>query len=95
MTINELKPGMNEVNLKAKVSEMKEPRNIMTKFGTQTTLTEVTLDDGTGTIRMVLWGKQSEGIETGKEVEIENGFTKEFRGEIQFGIGKTGSIKVV
>jgi replication factor A1 len=95
MNISELKPGMNNVNIKAKISELKEPREIMTKFGTTIDLTEATLEDESGTIRLALWGKQSEGLEEGQEVEVVGGFTKEFRDEIQLGIGKTGSIKTV
>ncbi len=95
MKINELKPGMNNVDIKAKITELTEPREIMTKFGTVTTLTEATLEDDSGSIKLVLWGKQSEGIEKGNEVEITNGFTKQFREELQVGIGRNGSIKTV
>ena len=95
MKINELKPGMNNVDIKAKITELTEPREIMTKFGTVTTLTEVTLEDDSGSIKLVLWGKRSEGIEKNQEVEITGGFTKEFRDELQLGIGRSGSIKVI
>jgi len=95
MKISELKPAMNNVNIKAKISELKEPRDIMTKFGSATTLTEATLEDDSGSIKLTLWGNQSEGLEEGKDVEIIDGFTKEFRDELQLGIGKKGSIKVV
>ncbi len=93
MKVNELKPGMNNVNLKGKLSVLKEPREIMTKFGTTVDLIEATFEDETGSIRLTLWGKQAEGLEEGQEVEIVGGFTKEFRDEIQLGIGKTGSVK--
>jgi replication factor A1 len=95
MQINELKAGMNNVNIKAKIAELKEPREIMTKFGTMTTLTEATLEDESGTIKLTLWGKQSEGLENNQEVEISGGFTKEFRDELQLGIGRNGSIKAI
>jgi replication factor A1 len=95
MKINELKPDMNSVNIKAKITELKEPREIMTKFGTATTLTEAVLEDETGTIKLTLWGKQADGLENDQEVEINDGFTKEFREELQLGVGKRGSIKVI
>lgn len=95
MKINELKSGMNDVNIKAKVVEMKESREIMTKFGSMTTLTECTLQDDSGNIKLVLWGKQSEGIQNDQEVEIAGGYTKEFREELQVGIGRNGTIKPV
>jgi len=95
VSINELKVGMNNLNLKATVVEMAEPREVMTKFGTVTKLVEATLEDGSGSIKLTLWGKQSEGIEKGKEVEVANGFTKQFREELQLGIGRGGSVKAV
>jgi replication factor A1 len=95
VNINELKVGMNNINLKATVADLAEPREVMTKFGTVTQLVEATLEDGTGSIKLTLWGKQSEGIEKGKEVEVTNGFTKQFREELQLGIGRGGSVKVV
>lgn len=95
MKIEELKVGMNNVSLRAKVVELSEPREVVTRFGSVTNLTEATLEDETGSIKLTLWGRQSEGIEKGNEVEITNGFTKEFRDELQLGIGRRGSIKVV
>lgn len=95
MQISELKAGMNNISLKAKVAKLSEPRQIMTKFGTQTTLTTATLEDDSGSIPLTLWGKQSEGIEEGAEVEITGGFTKDFRNELQLGIGRGGQIKTV
>lgn len=93
--INELKTGMNGINLKAKVTALSEPREIMTKFGSVTTLTEATLEDDTGSIKLVLWGNQSNDIKNGTDVEVTNAFTKEFRDIMQLGIGKGGAAKSV
>lgn len=95
MKIKELKVGMSNVNIKAKVAKLNEPREVMTRFGTATTLTEAILEDDSGSIKMTLWGKQAEGIEEGKEVEVTSGFVKEFRDELQLGIRKGGEIKVI
>ncbi len=95
MKINELRPGMNNVTVKAKIADMSEARQINTKFGTTVTLTEASLSDESGKIKLALWGEQSEGIDEGVTVEISGGFVKEFKGESQLGIGRGGSIKVV
>lgn len=95
MKISDLKVGMSNVELKAKVAELSEPRQITTKFGTQTTLTIATLKDESGSIKLNLWGKQSEGIEEGKDVQVNGGFVKEFREELQLSVGRNGTIKVV
>ena len=93
--IKDLKTGMNNVNLRAKVIEVSQPKQILTKFGTQTTLTIATLQDNTGIIKATLWGTQSDGVQEGTEIEINKGFVKEFREELQLSIGKGGAIKVV
>jgi ssDNA-binding replication factor A large subunit len=95
MKISDLKPGMAGVSLRAKIEHLTEPRQIMTRFGTQTTLTEATLSDETGSIQLALWGEQSEGIEEGAEVEISRAFVKEFKGEPQLTLGRGGSIKII
>jgi replication factor A1 len=95
MNIGELKAGMSNVNIKAKISELREPREVMTKFGTATSLTEVMLEDDSGTVKLTLWGKQADGLEKDQKVEVLGGFTKEFREEVQLGLGRGGSIKVL
>ena len=95
MNISELKPGLNNVAVKGKVVELADPKQIMTKFGTQTTLTVATIEDSSGTIKLSLWGKQSDGVENGSELEVSGGFVKEFRDEMQLSVGKGGTIKIV
>ena len=95
MKINELRPGLNNVVLTAKIVELSEPRQINTKFGTTTTLTEAVLSDESGRMKIALWGQQSEGIEDGATIELKGGFVKEFKGESQLGIGRGGTIQIV
>lgn len=95
MKISELKTGMSNVSLNAKVAKLTEPKQIMTKFGTQVTLVNATLEDESGSIPMALWGEQSEGLEEGASIEITGGFTKEFRDELQLGLGRGGKIKTI
>ena len=95
MKISELKAGMNSVALTAKVAKMTEPKQITTKFGTQVTLVNVTLEDESGSVPMALWGEQHSGIEEGANVEITGGFTKEFRDELQLGLGSGGKIRTL
>ena len=58
MKISELKLGMSNIKLKAKVIEISEPRNVRTKFGYQTRVATATLEDETGRIPLTLWGRQ-------------------------------------
>ena len=95
MKISELKEGMNNVKLKAKVAELTAPKEIMTKFGSVTTLTVATLVDESGTIKLTLWGNSSQGVQKGSTVEVSGGFVKEFREELQLSIGRGGTVKAV
>jgi len=95
MKINELSDGMNNVEITAEVSEVMEPREVMTKFGTTVKLTEIILKDDSGEVKLTLWGDKADGVEAGKSLELKGAFVKNFRDTPQLGIGKTGSIKVL
>ncbi|MBU5575444.1 MAG: hypothetical protein QXF15_03390 [Candidatus Aenigmatarchaeota archaeon] len=96
MKISEIKNGMNNINLSAKVIDISEPKQVTTKNGIKTTVTTAILDDGSGkTIKCALWGEQADGIDSGVEVEINGAFVKEFKGEMQLGISKNGFIKII
>ena len=94
MKISELKAGLNDVSLKAEVVEVTEPRSVNTKYGTNTVANAV-LDDGSGTVKLTLWGKQISSVKQGDNVEISGGYVKEWNGELQLGVGRAGELKVV
>ena len=92
--ISELSAGMNDVDVKAKVTEISEPRTVNTKFG-QKTVSNVMVDDGSGSIRLSLWGDQAGTVKQGDQVQVKGGYVKEWNGERQLGIGRGGEIKVL
>lgn len=94
MKINELKVNTN-ADVTGKVKAIEDVKQVTTKFGTQVSLTVAVLEDDTGAIKLNLWGSQSDGVQEGSTLEITNGFVKEFKGEKQLSVGKTGSIKIV
>ena len=95
MKINELRLGIGDVKLKAKVIDVSEPREVKTKFGYQTRVASATIEDDTGTVSLTLWGKQIDEIGEGDTIEITDGFVREFRGELQLNVPKKGEIKKV
>jgi len=94
MKINEIKIGLNDISLKAKVLDVSEPRSVRTKFGYQTTVAKATLEDETGKISLSLWGKDIEKVGEGDTVEIKNGYVSEFMGELQLNVPKSGEINI-
>ena len=95
MKISELKSSDKNIEVKAKVTDITEPKEITTKFGTNIMLSVATLDDGSGkTIKLSLWADQAKGVAKGKKLDIKGAFVREFKGELQLSLMKTGSIKV-
>ncbi len=95
MKISELRPGLSDVNVEGKIVGEPESREVMTKFGNQIMLTNAFMEDDSGKVKLVLWGDQANGVKEGVTVSIKNGYTKEFKGELQVGISKKGTIEVV
>ena len=95
MKISELKEGMNNVALQAKVVELEAPREVSTKFGSTVLLTVATLVDESGAIKLTLWGDSAKGVEKGSTVKVSGGFVKSFKEELQLSIGRGGEIKVI
>ncbi|RLF17944.1 MAG: DNA-binding protein [Thermoprotei archaeon] len=91
MKVAELKPGMNKVDLKVVVVEVSEPRIVRTRYGVAKVADALVKDD-TGEVKMSLWNEQISLVSPGDRISIENGYTTQFRGNIQVNVGKYGRI---
>ncbi len=94
MKIAELNSNSRKINIMATVTEKEEPREVNTRFG-RTRVAEAILEDDSGNIKLVLWGDEIDGVKIGDKVKIENGFIKEWNGEIQLSVGKYGKMTVL
>ena len=94
MEIAELKNGQSEVNVEGNITEVGEVRNF-NKFGKNLSVATATLEDSSGSIKLSLWNQDIEKVKQGDKVKIENGFVKEFQGELQLTSGKFGKIEVI
>jgi replication factor A1 len=90
--IEDLRVGMRHVNLKAKVLEVTEPRQVFTRYGNYATLAKAVIGDETGEIKLCLWNDQIDAVSVGDIVQIENARISTFRGERQLSLGKNGSL---
>lgn len=93
MKINELKDGSVKVNVEGKVVEKEAAREITTKFG-RTKVANAVLEDDSGTIVLVLWGDDTDKVNEGDNVKIENGYIREWNGTLQLNVGKYGKLTV-
>jgi replication factor A1 len=95
LKINELKLGMNEINLTAKIVSVSEPRNVRTKLGYETRVATAMIEDDTGQIPLTLWGRKIDEVGEGDKIEIKNGYVSEFRGELQLNVPRKGEINKI
>lgn len=93
MKISELKRGMRGVNVSGKIEEISEVRRVNTRYG-PARVADAKLTDDSGSIKLTLWNEQLDNVGVGYEVDIENGYITEFRGELQLNVGKFGKLSV-
>ncbi|MEM2102152.1 MAG: hypothetical protein QXM22_01400 [Candidatus Bathyarchaeia archaeon] len=90
--IKDLRVGMKQVNLRAKVLEVAKPTLVSTRFGNYASVANALIADGTGTIKLCLWNEQIRMVSVGMVVQIENANVSTFRGEKQLRVGKKGKL---
>lgn len=93
--IRDLRTGMRQVNLKAKVLEIARPTVVFRGFEYSASVANALIADETGTIKLCLWNKQIDSVSVGDTVQIENAHVSMFRGERQLRIGKNGMLNIV
>jgi len=95
MKISELKAGMRNVSVTAKVESVGEPRTVNLKSGGTNTVADAVISDDSGSIKLSLWGDDVNKIGPGDRVSIENGYINTFRGENSVSVGKFGKLSKV
>ncbi|PSH01628.1 MAG: hypothetical protein BRC26_03190 [Nanohaloarchaea archaeon QH_8_44_6] len=94
MTVEELTPEADEVEITGEITELPTPRAITTKYG-QKKITTVTFEDDTGNIDLTLWEEEIDAIEEGAKVHITGAYVREWADDIQLNIGRDGDIEQV
>ncbi len=96
MKIKELRDGMRKVDLVAKVLEISEPRQVISRYsGRAFKVADAIIGDETGTIKLSLWNEQIDQVNVNDTIKIENGYVRSFRGEPQLNVGKYGKLTVL
>ncbi|MGC8567835.1 MAG: OB-fold nucleic acid binding domain-containing protein [Candidatus Micrarchaeia archaeon] len=95
MKISELKVGASNVSIRAKVAQKGEVREVVSKYGKKLSVSNIVLQDDSGSITMSVWGNDINTISEGDTIEVTNGYVSEFRGTPQLSTGKFGKITVV
>jgi len=94
MTVEELSPESDEVEITGEITELPTPRAVSTRYG-QKKITTVTFEDETGSIDLTLWEEEIDAIEEGATVHITGAYVREWADDIQLNIGRDGNIEMV
>jgi replication factor A1 len=94
MTVEELDPEADDVEITGEIAELPTPRAVSTRYG-QKRIVTVVFEDETGQVDLTLWEEEIDAIEEGAEVEIEGGYVREWADDLQLNIGRDGNIEQV
>nr|MDO8082675.1 OB-fold nucleic acid binding domain-containing protein [Candidatus Freyarchaeota archaeon] len=97
-TIQEIKPHMTRVSLKATISELGELREFQRQNGTASSVIHFQLTDETGSIPAVAWGERAEELskaQNGQKISIKEAYTRlSAKGEKELHIENNTQIKI-
>ena len=94
--VSELKPFMKNLNLKFKVVEIEESKEVPSKYDKNMhKVADAVIGDETGIVKMTLWDDDIQKVETGKTYQLTNGKTSLFERHIRVSRGKDGKIEEI
>ncbi len=96
--IANIKDGMNDINLAARILDIADVRTFQNKKGGTGKVCNITIGDETGKIRMTLWNEKVElleGLEVDDNIEIVGGYSKvnNFNDQVEVQVGNNSSIR--
>jgi|SRR5579875_298826 replication factor A1 len=94
LKIKDIKDGTKQIDLPLVVVMKAEKKNVRLKDGSNHVVSELTIADESGTIKLALWDTNL-NIDVGTKLEIKNAYTRNFRGNVELSIGKFGTAKVL
>lgn len=95
MKLGSLRPGMEHVDLKVRVIELNEPREVTTYTGVEHVLVDGEVEDKTGRADLAVWNdsiKQLDGVGVGSEVKLKDCLITSFKGVLQVNVGRDSEI---
>lgn len=95
--ISEAKKMRSGVNTKGEIVSIGDVRTINLKSGGTIEVCDAILADGLqdeNKMPLTLWGDDIKSVKVGSKVEIQNGYTNEFKGVVSLTKGKFGTMAV-
>lgn len=97
-TVDSLSMGQSDVNLRGLVLDTDEVRTFSRDDGSEGRVSNLTLGDETGRIRVTLWDERAgraEELEPGTSVEVVDGYVRERDGSLELHVGDRGAVEEV
>lgn len=94
MKISEIKRGVSNIAITAKVVDKGEKREVNTKYGRKS-VADVTLEDDSGQITLSLWEEKIDAVRVGDTVSLDGGYVTEFREKMQLNLPRNGKLEIV
>ncbi|MCU4973613.1 single-stranded DNA binding protein [Halobacteria archaeon AArc-m2/3/4] len=97
-TVEDLSLGLSNVNLVGLILDTDSVRTFDRDDGSEGKVSNLTLGDATGRIRVTLWDEQAdqaEELEAGTTVEVIDGYVRERDGDLELHLGNRGAIEEV
>lgn len=94
MKISEIKAGMSNISLEAKIIDVSDIREVQTRYGKRN-VADALLEDDSGQISMSLWEDNIKSVSVGDIVSLNGGFTTQFRDKLQLNIPRSGKLEIV
>jgi GNAT superfamily N-acetyltransferase len=91
--ISDIHNGQQRVIVEGRVDDFSSPRTVMSrKTNEELKVADAKLSDDVGSIKLVLWNDQIRQVKENTSIRIEEGYAKEYRGELQLSVGQWGMI---
>lgn len=96
MKLNELRPGMENLELVVEIVSIGEPREVETYSGLKHMLVEGEIKDETGNMGLTTWNETIEELDKvkpGDEARLINCFITSFKGVLSVNVGRESKIE--
>jgi replication factor A1 len=95
MYLKDLRPGMENVNLRVKLISLEKARKVETNYGVTHVIVEGQVEDDTSRMGLTVWNEkidQLEGADIGNILELKNCFVTSFKGILSVNVGRESDI---